>query len=581
MRTSPASRIALAACLFACLAPATFAQRGEQPAATADILNAVPANAWAALMVRNLGELDIKLSTLSQQLNVPAPSMLMMAKASMGLMTGINDQGGMAIVLMPQPNFMDVMPGIAVIVPVSDFNAFTAALQGQDVEGEPGMKKIVITNQESYAAPYGAFAVIAQMPGAVKQVLAGDAGPARAQWTPHEVERFAADDVMLWLNGTSIVSGEAFAQIMPMMQMMSQGTFSPEQIQGWRGTTVALRLDKSGLRLGFYVGAKEGSPNAAAMASLPTTNKSLLTGLPGEKYLMAFGMQSSKESAANTAQALSGALANPMVMSQVNPQSLESIKTSLAGMITDLREAAFSIAALPTGPDGIVGFAKVVAFEGDAAGKCASFGDLLSQVTGGMIQDPQMQEQISQIVSYRAGAETIGGTSVDHFVVDLDKIPNAQPQWINEVKQVLGQEGVLVRVAAVDGTHVAATLGGGQARMQKVIELVKSNSAPLSANDGIRQVAGALPDKRGLEGYLSVSNLMSTAAEIAKIANEMPPPAFPNVSQPAAMVGGPVGQLGYQLDVLMPTELIVAFKDMAMSQAMPAQPAPATGDTGQ
>ena len=70
-----------------------------------------------------------------------------------------------------------------------------------------------------------------------------------------------------------------------------------------------------------------------------------------------------------------------------------------------------------------------------------------------------------------------------------------------------------------------------------------------------------LPGSRNMEGYLSADNLMRMMTNVSRVVDEPPPPAFPRAGVPAGMVAGPVGEGGYQFDLALPTELIVAIKE--------------------
>ena len=136
----------------------------------------------------------------------------------------------------------------------------------------------------------------------------------------------------------------------------------------------------------------------------------------------------------------------------------------------------------------------------------------------------------------------------------------------------------MFRIATVDDTHLAVTLGGGAARLEDVIGVVKGGEAPLSGDEGITKIAKQLRSKRTSEGYLSADNLMMMAKRIAEQFGEEPPPAMAEVNTPVAMVGGPVAAGEYQVDIAVPMEMIVAIKDMAMAAQTPSgQPAPPSG----
>jgi hypothetical protein len=564
------------------VAPVAVAEEESKPTETQankDVLSAIPGDAWAVLSVRNLAELDRKIMTMSQQLGTPAMSLLQMAKGLLGLVAGFDDNGSAAVALMPTANIMMPMDGLVLLMPCADYAGLTAMMEPEDL-GE-GISKILFKGEESYVAEYGSYALISPTSEAVKKVLAAQGGKKlRGVWTPHQIDHFQDDDITLWVNADALIQDPTIQGMLMMPLAMSGGDPAAklEQLKAYRSLNISLRFGEKGLGLGYYMDFKEGTKEAKSVTSTKPTKKTLLGGLPMDNYIIAAGMLSSKEGSGYMAEQIEAALSNPMLAAQTDPEKMKKVMGILTGMLGDLRAVSFSISGLPDGPKGLIGLAKVVTFENGAKQKLVQYADLIG-TTVSMIPVPAEQEiRLADLVKYNAAAETIGGMEINHLVVHLDQIPDVQPEWLETVTRIVGKEGILVRIAAVDDQHVAATFGGGPERMEEVIGLVKGGRAPRGGDEATKKVAAMLPQERTFEGYLAVDQLLRAIAVIGKLVGESGMPQMPPVNAPVAMVGRPVGATGFQADVAFPMELIGAVKDVVMAGT--GGPAGQTGASG-
>ena len=175
-------------CAALALMPTAYGQDkpAAKPVSQTDILDAVPADAWAALCIRNANDFDGKLLGLTQRLNLPAPSLLQLAKMQMGFMGGFNDNGGIAVAVMPVPNIADPLQGLAVFIPCTDFAALTGMMAPQDA-GE-GLYKVMLVGKESYITSVGDYAIISEFPTPLKAVVAAKGGPGN----PHKMDQTPA-----------------------------------------------------------------------------------------------------------------------------------------------------------------------------------------------------------------------------------------------------------------------------------------------------------------------------------------------------------------------------------------------------
>lgn len=420
----------------------------------------------------------------------------------------------------------------------------------------------MLAGKEGYCGKRGNFAVFTEKPELLKTVLAADSATGiQSAWSKHQLDRFGQDDITLWINAKELFANP---MVTGMIQMMSQGQANMDDLKAMECFCLTTRLEKTGIRLGFYSSVDENSRQGKAIASVKPTDKSLLTGLPKDEYVLALGMNGSQEQAALWSEGVGQMANNPgLAMMGADPEAVKKMSSILSTMVGDLRGVSFSLSEMPDGADGLLGLTKIVTVQGNAGGMAGQISELISAISAVMPM-PEVKAAISAI-KYNAGAESVAGVSVDHLTIGLDQMEGVNPDDYAKLKQVVGSEGLTFRIAAVDDKHVAMTLGGGKDRLASVIGAVKGGEAPLGADEGIVRVAKTLPSERTMEGYFAADNLMHLVGRISKAMNEDGPPAMPEVNVPAAMVGGPVAPGEFQIDIAVPMELIVAIKDTMLS----------------
>ena len=557
-------RFGARACCMTMLISAMLISAVPVRAESVNALQAVPAEAWASLTIRNVGELDNKLMALAQRLNTPVPmSPLEMLKGQLQL-AGINNDAGASMVFMPMMDMANPNNSMAILIPCSDYAAMTANMAVEEAVG--GVSRCMLMGtEESYIAQNGGYAILGPKAAGVQAVLAAKSNPTiDSVWTKHQLKRFAKDDATLHLNLKSIVASPMVQAMLPMLA--ASGSFNPQDLNELDSMAVSLRIDDGGLNVGVYYGAVEGSATAKLIESGKPSTESLLHGLPAGDYMFAAGLHGSKQIFGKYGEGLGGMFCNPMMamMIEADPTKLQEVGAKASALVANLRDVSFSLNALPDGADGLIGMTKVLTFEGDAKGKCAKVGEIISTLLAGMFTGEDAQDAVKHI-KFNAAAETLGGVPVDQLTVAVDKMGGVSKKDYSEMKKIFGAEGILFRMAAIDDKHVAVTFGGGKAYMEDVAGLVKGGGAPLGANEGIKKMGGALPKAKTFEGYFSVDNAIKFATAASKVVNETPPPPFPKVGVPVGIAGAPVGGGGFQTDIAIPMELVIAAKDFAMS----------------
>jgi hypothetical protein len=533
-----------------------------------DVFTAVPENAWAVACVRNLAGLEKKVMAIGTKFGAPPMSPLMMAKAMLGLTAGVDDTGDLLVVLLPLESLGNFADKMVLLVPITDYAEFISLMEIQEAEG--GLSTTTLQGVPMYIAQKDKHAILAPSAEMAKAVLESK-GAGRKLFTKHQLDRAQEDDLTIWINAEPVVASDVAAPLFAMAEAMNNPGL--EQLKDFKTVQIGLQVSESGVRLGFHLEAKPDTEVAKSLGGVRETSDSLLTGLPAEPFVLAIGGLYTAGSSQYMAEYFGKMLDNPKITAggDVDAEKLKSVKDIISKMIEGLRSIAISVSALPAGPDGMIGLAKVAGLEGDARECLDSFGELIQTVKGGLFTKEEVNEWL-QHMEYTPKAETIAGIEVDHFKVKLDEIEEIEAEDLETALKIIGKEGVLVRVGAVDPRHVLATFGGGAARFETAAGLVKEKKAPLADNPGIKKTAEALPKKRAGEGYIALDTGFRLASEVAKVLDEPLPFAVPEVNAPIGMAATMTSKTAQQSDVFIPMEVIMAAKDVV--QAMMGMHAP-------
>ena len=573
----------------------------QAPDNTVEVLNMAPADAWVVVGIKNLKTLNDKVSGFCEALQLPPVQVLAMAKQQLGLNVGIDDTGAAVMAVLDMNKYPD--KPFAMILPVNDIEAMTAALNPSDA-GD-AVTKVDLGGQPSFLARKGARHYVLAPSKEIAQAVAAAPGGLAAKMTPKALAAFAAADVFAHIDMVKFgPKAKEGLQQMPTPAPAVPGGPNPQQMLGLAAAAidqleavdVAASVGQAGVKLGFLVTFKDGSELATAMADAAPTDASLLRGLPAEKYLVAAGGAPSK--AGQGSDLLMKWLDMSMGMlaanGQVDAQKLANLKQTAQKFMAMMKGMSLSISVLPEGADGMVGVTEVLDVT-DSAEMMKLMGPYVDQVKAMSGAEGPMAAMMGAL-TYTPAAEQIDGVSVDHFVMDFEKMMAAAgpqgappPEMMTKIKQILGTEGLLVRVAAAGPSRVAVSMGGGRERMARVLQLAKAGQAPLGDDAGIKKVAARLPAARTGEFYLAADNIMLLIKRImtAMGQGEMMP-QVPEVNAPLAVTINSTGRTG-EMYLFAPTEMIVAVKNMAMQFMMmrmmggpegPGAPAPVPPQPG-
>jgi hypothetical protein len=397
---------------------------------------------------------------------------------------------------------------------------------------------------------------------------------------------FSRDDLTGWFNFRGI-SPAIRKEIEGMLTglMMMGGTADPmaaaeqaknitKYLEEGDVLSFSVRIDAAqGVNFSGYSAMKADSEYGRMMAAMKPPTEPLLIGLPEEPVIGAMGSASSGSVPGAKEQMRKGLdqVLNEQILGEMmSAEEISALKDDLINVLAEVDALNISVAGLPAeGGEGMIGVTSVVTvkdsrkWQKQVHGLFASIKKIILKAA----KQPDITEDeikaIDQAIQIKENAEKLGDSPVDHFIVDLSKVPDLTADDIAEVKSVVGKEGILVRIVAVDPTHVAITFGGGKARCQTIMKNITEGKAPLADNKFIKMVADRLPsDQRIAEGYLKLENILKLVIDISNQLNEpFPFPLMVPETAPLCFSSVKVGNNAQQMDFLVPIETIVTIKN--------------------
>ena len=604
---------------------------------TQALLNVIPADATAFLAIRNLKELDNDVVAVSTQLGFPLgpegmfPAPLEWLKTSLGLTEGLNERGGAALVVLNagKAKSFEELPGLVVLfVPATDPKALLTALGGE--EATDGVYRVTISGAPSVAAIKEKYVLLAMAPADGK-APEGLLAAARAKgdgvnktMSPDRVKAYARQDLCLWFNLRNVsedLRKEVTTNLDQLFSGMTGGAPDSKPaddsafgvgaqlnkfFNDGEEINVGLALDaKVGLTISCYSRVKAGSERAKMVEAQQPPKGSLLAGLPDEAFIFSAGMvvgmtpemlAEARKMAEQVIKQIASMDKDPGT--PLTPERLKPLVDEYLDLVKDTQRVALSVSNL-AGP---AGDAEAKPAEGAAASTTPATGgvlglavvietksakswrdrlhkmfDQIKELGAGVAKaDGVAQEKIDQGLAafvWKANAGEVAGASVDHFFVDLAKMPDAEvtPEQLAKVKAVVGEDGILFRVATLGDEFVIITMGGGDKRLEQVITLAKAGQAPIDKNKSLTKIAGRLPKgERVGEVFLAFDNLLSAVDTIAmRVDSPLPVKLTLKNAAPLAMVRHNVDKSAQEINVLLPMELISSMADMVRTQLLP------------
>jgi hypothetical protein len=567
--------------------------------ARAQVLQQMPADAFVVIKIKNLQDVSGKVAMLSQQwglanmrpeLNDPLGSVLGLT----GLGQGLNKNGEAGVAIMaPQPNERE--PRAVVLVPVSDYKAFTASLPNAAAEGEfqtfrPGEGGPMV-----YASNWGAYAALSNQKDLISKKGAGmKVSPALAKELDSKdlvayvnlkpVKQQALDGIRqnkpMILN--QIERGMAQAQgadpkFAPVMKAYIGQFFAVAEtfLTDAEGVSFGINLGKDGISTSFVAEFAPGSYVGKNLATIKNTNASFTAGLPEGKYFVYGGM--------------GGDGGDQFIIDFLKPIEAEIAKLGEEGKaFTDyinamkdymaaIKHANFGLIAPPAaaiGQQGLIQMAGVI------HGDVQKIEKALTQMMGTQEEFMKMMGPAGDIMSmtHTPKAKTVEGVELDAVTVKVKGQPKTpqEQQMVFMMNMLYGPGGTTTMAGNVDQDTMVMTTGVTDAVLTKAVQAAKGNTDTLK-NGPAGKVAAALPQNKIIAFYVPVDNIATTVLDFMA-ARGMPggvkiPPNLPPLGG-AIAVEGPA----FRIDGYVPSQtvqsMIAAGMQLYLQQMPGGQPKP-------
>ncbi len=562
--------------LALCLPPMARAKDSIKKA-----LAPIPADAAAFILVPSIEQADADFQRTINRLGLgmmpyfqpPMNSISGLLGQFLQMREGLDTSGSLAVVLMPFDKPNEFMTRQALVIPTTNAKTLLQSMGGTAGEGD--MWTVGIMGQPHQAVALEKHIVLSVNPGLAKSIADAEKGLAKTL-DKSELDALEELDLAIWINGELMISKfrqqiDQFVQMLSAMQAAQQPGMAKTQeeqlkmfFDGMARGIMGISLDEPGLGLRFMMTMKPES-EMAKMYRIETTTKSLLRGLPAGEYVGAFGQVIDPE---QTKVSFKKGI-NPYVemlkaQEGMDAEKIDRMRDWLEDWAVLWKGIRGSLVATEPGPEGL--FACNLVFETTDSEKWM---ELTRKMVGELLAWEVTNEDVKKVVgliSHQADAEEIGGVKMDHLKVDLWELARkeeAPEEDVANLKKVLGQEGLVFRMGAVDKKTAIVCLGGKKST-GLLIERAASNDAPLDKDAGIEKVSAHLPKERQSVGYLSLDNTVKLVRNITDaMGEEMFPLQVPPINAPLALAGSG-GKNWMQVDVLLPTDLMIAGKNAAM-----------------
>lgn len=549
--------------------------------AAADVLTLVPEKTLGFAVVNGLTAVNEKLGKQVQELQLPVPDLLTLAKTRAGIQQGLDEDGNVLVAVASSVDgSVRIQDSEGLIAfPVSDYKQFVEQFEGDASEKITELK---MSGKSMLAAQKSGYAVVVPADSEHRRLLQkvlernadvpAEVAPLKTWIRENDVAIVILSPGIKVLTDQGIEAleklqeqfsgmpalGDKAAQVTAVFDMYLHML---RVIQAEVHTAAdGLRIDAAGnFRFGGRVRFTEGG--RAASISVPANHSSeeLLAGLPAGPFVGAVGTSLSPECTEALVEwsirmmknnpALYGVELSDEAADNYLQLTLESMK-GLRGFSMMMSAKEVDQAVL----DGVLGIIRT----DDSAAYLAKYEKAITQYQE-IFKGSKFPYQMD------VAEDEIAGVKGLKLTMDMGAAMAAQgspPQAAQVFEKLFGEGGKMVaRIFPIDMNTVLFSYGSVTTVEQQIADL-KGGGPGLAQDASIQKTAALLPEDTGLVGYLSPGGAVTWFKNIATkfgapdAVGDIPEfPATPAVGISAKMVTG-----GLETEMVVPAELPKAVK---------------------
>ena len=467
------------------------------------------------------------------------------------------------------------VPGIVVLVPITDFQGFINSFGGGVQEGNVFM--VDMDGEDVYFADMGDYAAMSPF----KQLVTGEKpaksfmadGPAGDRLNEMDVTVFAnfaeigpmlqkavedegAKEAMMQEMGNAFQDDqipESIRKLQPAIETLAGQGFAAFEsfLRDADAATISVDFDpEAGVAGNVTAQFKDGSYLADTLGSMKASDGNLLAGLPEGNYLMFGGQANDTEVMGKLVTDFFGPVRDALAEIDGGEMMLDYLDL-LETEATAVQGTTFGMFA-PAGQMGAPLIQTVGITTGDAE-------QLMEATKKGAQMLPKFMSSMAPQgagappveVTVEDGARTVNGVS---FTKVSTGMAQGDPMTAMITNMIFGPEGQAQYLGVSDGKLIAVQ-GMNDTQIASVIDAAKAGESPMSEVDNVMRVSKMLPENRTGEFYLNVDEFGRTVLGLARQFGQAVPIDLPDDVPPMGFAVGPAED-AFQVGVFIHKDLV-------------------------
>lgn len=524
--------------------PALAQPAATQPAAGGDILNRIPANAMGFVVVKNLSDTGAKVDKFIADIGLKEMvqgNVLQMAKTMLLISKGINDNGGLAVVMLDPAQFdWDLkgamtgtepkgMPPVAVIIPGNKPMDIFASYKPTE---EAGYVQFELGDKTMYAKAMGEYTVAGPTTKVVDAVVASTDNVTKKLGEDHKA-LVLKEDLAVYIDMKMLTPyllaalDKAQAQMKETEENLPEGSgrvmimslyaqqlmpMYKDMLSQVEGVSMGARISRTGVLVESFTSYVPDSRLAKMVSAMKVSTEPLLDKLPGLPYVLALGARGQSPAKSEMVKdILTKALASDALA-----KAPAEAKTKLIDAVMKITEQTAGTQVYIGGAPAKSGLFAVscVSTVKDAKVYTAALADLTDSSLA-IIKAVLGEEAKDVSIKYVKAGTKVEDASVDTIDITFPQLDVGADEKESMAK-ILGEDKLSVYVATVNDTTVVVSFGGSVKFLGEAIKAARSGNGPLPKDPGVVKAMAELPKNPMIVAFFSPANLLEVIKTGAK-----------------------------------------------------------------
>jgi len=549
-----------------------FGLAGGLAQAREGILNAIPADAIGFAVVHNLADASRSLDDVAKLVNAPAPDVLNLAKRTVGLDKGLDEEGDLAIVVTS----IDPAPKGVLLVPLANFADFFAALHV--AEPATGIVEVQLLGAAKLVARKGDYAAIADAANrdALEHVLAATTNLATdtslAEWLDTNKASMVVTSGGLKLFAPKLTAGIRAMQGQMRQMGGEQGQTGADALDMYVQLFSAMEHEVGQFGIGLRIDAAqtidlvkriefmpEGAWAKWAVDVKPAT-EDFLAGLPAEPFVMAMGGVV-PPGLMEPLMKYSVRMMQDMPMYKLTPEQAEKYAKLSMGAMSGMTSMQMVVGLSEPGT-GLYGNTTAVF-------TCEDSQHLIDGYEKTLAALREFSDEVKNLAIPVATCQHVklGETDVLEVSMDLSHMnqltPPGGPDLQKMMQMMMGPGGQMKIFLAPADEHTVVMCYTSLERLKSAIDFYKSKQQGLTSDANVVKVAAMFPRGSQFVGYFSLGGMADIVRQFTAAMPGAPSAAIPDFpDSPPLGMAAKVSPSGVEGHLIVTAETLRAIGEV-------------------